>query len=1007
MVSLPDVQTSNALISTALPPGLVALFVGATSGIGEITLKKFAKYSVRPRAYFIGRSQDAADRIVAECRTLNPAGEYTFIKADVSLIRVVDDICKEIKSKEKSLNLLFLSAGLPSMDRSVTSEQLHVISATNYYSRLRFITNLLPLIQHAPSLRRVVVVAAGGKEGPIDPTDFPALRVPILKVRGHLGSMITLGLEAVAKQAPDVSFIHDYPGTVNTTLISRMGGLFGIFLRTYVWFLGRWVCVPIEECGERHLYLATSARFAPTEDGRGERSGVPLGVGIHAALKTTEGSDGVYSVGWDCESAPPAVRKLLAKLREDGTADAVWRHTEDEFKRITDGAQYIRRRTRKEGQDKAPARRGQVSHSASSTSSQPNISSERDRGDQSPILDAHLKLLPNDRLSKPFGDAKPDADEMFYLHIAAQSVKPKSQPITDTEKTLFLGESFSLTYVVHDVLAPFLSEAPNYQKRLHFPISDGYDPSDRGRQTSIDAQVRLLQERNILYQLEDKALERLLLVYFRWFHPAFPVLNQNGFIQRCLNKEMSLLVLNSVLMIAVTMCSEYELGLTKIASRYDAREIFYRQARALYDSDLDSDKVNNVISLFLISFWWGGPNDEKDSWHWLGIAISLAQSLGMHRSTSRSNMSSHTARHWRRIWWSLRVRDALTSGSIGRPQHFSVNNCDVEVLEPDDIKEDHPEASSEEIYYACQMARLSTIFSDILSARYPAVSSASQEMKLSLENALDSFRAQIPSDLKYERINAESGQGLWAAMLMMAYNFAVILLCRPSRSIDTPTTVDLWGNASKALIAANDVSRIMEDILSVFIGRLCQIHTIPALFNSLAMHVYSMCTSGVIGRELAENRARTCMLGLSSLQESWPVSGWILKLFVDIMERLKSKLSNNSPLSANRISETQGTDEARFIGPYQSTGYLTPRRYSEVATINSGEATPTTLPNPSIIDKTEVSLLPLNEHAFLDYGLFPNMFMLDQSLQDPQMGQVDFFDLLRVPDWDSLDQPFK
>jgi hypothetical protein len=118
MVSLSQVKASNALISCSFPSGLVALFVGATSGIGETTLKKFAQYSQKPRAYFVGRSQDAADRIVAECKKLNSGGEYIFIKADVSLIRVVDAVCKDIKAKEKSLNILFLSQGVMSMGRS-------------------------------------------------------------------------------------------------------------------------------------------------------------------------------------------------------------------------------------------------------------------------------------------------------------------------------------------------------------------------------------------------------------------------------------------------------------------------------------------------------------------------------------------------------------------------------------------------------------------------------------------------------------------------------------------------------------------------------------------------------------------------------------------------------------------------------------------------------------------------------------------------------------------------
>lgn len=117
MVTLSQVQSSNLLVSSLLPPHLVAVFVGATSGIGEATLKQFAKHSFQPRVYFLGRSQDAGDRIAAECKALNPMGEYIFMKADVSLIRVVDEVCDDIKAKEKTINILFLSAGLPSLDR--------------------------------------------------------------------------------------------------------------------------------------------------------------------------------------------------------------------------------------------------------------------------------------------------------------------------------------------------------------------------------------------------------------------------------------------------------------------------------------------------------------------------------------------------------------------------------------------------------------------------------------------------------------------------------------------------------------------------------------------------------------------------------------------------------------------------------------------------------------------------------------------------------------------------
>ena len=274
---------------------------------------------------------------MAECRVLNPAGEYMFIKADVSLIRIVNEVCEEIKAKEKAINILFLSAGLPSLDRGETPEHLQLLAALTYYSRVRFITNLLPLLRYASVLRRVVTVAGGSLEGPLDASDFPARRIPLRAIRGHLTTLISLGLEAVGKTAPEVSFIHDYPGTVDTTLVSRMPGLLGVVLRAYIYLAGRWICVPIEESGERHLYLATSARYPPVNDRKGSDSAVPLGNRVDVAQGTNGGvGSGVYSVGWDGESSSPTVQKLLAGLRDKGMVEEIWRHTESEFNRITE-----------------------------------------------------------------------------------------------------------------------------------------------------------------------------------------------------------------------------------------------------------------------------------------------------------------------------------------------------------------------------------------------------------------------------------------------------------------------------------------------------------------------------------------------------------------------------------------------------------------------------------------------------------------------------------------------
>jgi NADP-dependent 3-hydroxy acid dehydrogenase YdfG len=124
MVALPEVIASNKRIATTFPDGLVAVFVGGTSGVGEYTLKAFAKYAPKSRVYIVGRSQEAAYRIIEECKQVNPGGKFTFIKGDVSLMNGVDDVCRQIQSMETTVNLLFESQGSMEYKSSMSSSSI-------------------------------------------------------------------------------------------------------------------------------------------------------------------------------------------------------------------------------------------------------------------------------------------------------------------------------------------------------------------------------------------------------------------------------------------------------------------------------------------------------------------------------------------------------------------------------------------------------------------------------------------------------------------------------------------------------------------------------------------------------------------------------------------------------------------------------------------------------------------------------------------------------------------
>jgi NAD(P)-dependent dehydrogenase (short-subunit alcohol dehydrogenase family) len=110
MVAIDAIRASNAALQDD-HPGLVALFIGATRGIGLATVKVLIKSLKAPIVYVVGRSESSFSSQLLELENLNPEASITFLETEVSLLRNIDWISKRVREKEKKLDLLFMSPG--------------------------------------------------------------------------------------------------------------------------------------------------------------------------------------------------------------------------------------------------------------------------------------------------------------------------------------------------------------------------------------------------------------------------------------------------------------------------------------------------------------------------------------------------------------------------------------------------------------------------------------------------------------------------------------------------------------------------------------------------------------------------------------------------------------------------------------------------------------------------------------------------------------------------------
>ena len=371
----------------------------------------------------------------------------------------------------------------------------------------------------------------------------------------------------------------------------------------------------------------------------------------------------------------------------------------------------------------------------------------------------------------PRDGANGPGHEMLYAQTLEVDESPtKRRFMKPGGQVSHLGETFNLTYVLHQTRSE--NEEPEEKRPLHYQLPTDVVDLDAGAK---HREKDLLQLQNAFDTPKSNVCLELFKAYFEKVAPQYPIIDRSLFLFQYAipQRPQSWLLLQAVLFMAAGHCDEDILKEAGFESRYDARLTLFKRTKALYDAEYEEDKVTIVQAVFLMSFWWATPIDSKDTWHWLGIAISLALTIGMHRSTKDPNMSLKNQRLWKRIWGSLFTEDKHAAAALGRPARIRLSDCDVEKLETADFEGelygfgdtftmDLPKVV---LCYPICLSSLSMIVERIIEK--PSLTSASHNNSFELcEATLQVWEARLSEFLHLD--HPESGNTVWPSMLHIA-----------------------------------------------------------------------------------------------------------------------------------------------------------------------------------------------------------------------------------------------
>ncbi|KAF4618763.1 hypothetical protein D9613_009750 [Agrocybe pediades] len=268
-LSLPKIRSSNAEIVRVFKYPPVAVFVGGTAGIGEGMVYTLAKHTNgNSNIIIVGRNKAAAEEILASLPPAPPGVKREFIQCDATLMKNISATTKDILSRYPKINYLVMTTGIMALGgRNETTEGIDKKLAVHYYTRWKFLHDLLPALESANEAgeeAKVVNVHAAGKGGNIDLNDLD-LKQNYSSTRMALTTPTynDLMMESFAQRSPKLTFIHAYPGIVRTTIMATSESWLLRSTSSLMVALTRPFSVSREECGEYMWHGAWSTANAP------------------------------------------------------------------------------------------------------------------------------------------------------------------------------------------------------------------------------------------------------------------------------------------------------------------------------------------------------------------------------------------------------------------------------------------------------------------------------------------------------------------------------------------------------------------------------------------------------------------------------------------------------------------------------------------------------------------------------------------------------------------------
>lgn len=225
-----------------------ALVTGATDGIGHETARQLGALGWRVIVH--GRNESKARDAARRLASAAAGGAYESAWGDLSRMREVVALAKQIHALAPALDALVNNAGVSVGERTVTEDGFELTMAVNHFAHYLLTRHLLDAVRAAPAGRVVTVSSMTHSSGRIDLSDLALTKrfdgYGAYSTSKLANILFTVALaRRLAGSRATANCCH--PGVISTKLLHGRFGMGG---------------APVERGARTSVYLASSPEVA-------------------------------------------------------------------------------------------------------------------------------------------------------------------------------------------------------------------------------------------------------------------------------------------------------------------------------------------------------------------------------------------------------------------------------------------------------------------------------------------------------------------------------------------------------------------------------------------------------------------------------------------------------------------------------------------------------------------------------------------------------------------------